>query len=249
MRLIAMVALGLAALWFGVINNDWLDPRPVERLLFIGHSRTYYNDMPEMVAKMAGSAGSDVRYEVTMQAFGGATAKRHWNNAKTQALLKDGNWDRLILQPDYVWRDDEAYSSDLFTYAPKILAVGEGKQQPAIISDWTFRDGFYSRYSWNRSEHFEWSQSHYRALASETGAQLIDVARVWEDIRDQDLPFSLYKDDDHPTLQGSYLVALVVYSTLSGADPNAVEYVPWGMGKEDAVLLRQKVGESLGYIR
>ena len=220
--------------------------RPVQRLLFIGHSRTYYNDMPEMVAKMADSADSPVRYDVTMQAFAGATAKRHWKNAKTQALLANGDWDRIVLQPDYIWRDDETYSSDLFFYAPKILAIGTTKSQPAIISDWTFRDPFYARHSWNRSEHFAMSQNHYRGLASTTGSQLIDVARVWEKMRDQDLPFSLYKDDDHPTLEGSYLVALVVYAGLSGTDVSSVTYVPWGMSNDDAALLRTKVKESLG---
>lgn len=248
MRLVAFVAFALAAIWFGLVENDWLDRRPVQRLLFIGHSRTYYNDMPEMVAKMADSADSRIRYEVTMQAFAGATAKRHWKDEKTQALLASSNWDRIVLQPDYVWRDDESYSSDLFFYAPKILSIGATRSQPAVISDWTFRDPFYARYSWNRSEHFAKSQSHYRALAQETGAQLVDVARVWEELHDQDLPFQLYKDDDHPTLEGSYLVALVVYAELSGANVSAVTYVPWGMDSDDAALLREKVKESLGQI-
>lgn len=248
MRLVSLVAVVLAAVWFGVIENDWMDGRPEQRLLFIGHSRTYYNDMPEMVAKMADSANSPVRYVVTMQAFAGATAKSHWRNKKTQAILAEGNWDRIVLQPDYVWRDHEPHSSDLFTYAPKILSIGANKAEPAIISDWTFREPFYDRYSWNRPEHFEASQSHYRELASETGSQLIDVARVWEDIRDQRLPFPLYKDDDHPTLEGSYLVALIVYAELTGGDVGSVTYVPWSMSKDNAALLRKQVKESLGQV-
>jgi hypothetical protein len=246
-RLLAALALGLTALWFGFVKNDWLDTRPVQRLLFIGHSRTYYNDMPDMVAKMADSAGSPIRYEVTMLAFGGATAKDHWNSQKTRAALARADWDRLILQPDYVWRHHELESSDLYIYAPKILEVGFTKSQPAVISDWTFRDPFYHKYSWSRAEHYEKSQSHYRALAYQTGAQLIDVARVWEGLHDRDLSFSLYKDDDHPTLEGTYLVAFVVYAELSGHNPSAVTYVPWGMEGADAEHLRQEVSQALGH--
>ena len=248
MRLILVIALALAALWFGIFDNGWADPRPVRRLLFVGHSRTYYNDMPTMVAKMAESGDSPVRYDVTMLAFGGATAKRHWNSKTTQEVLAQGNWDKLVLQPDYVWRDDEPESSDLYAYAPKILSIGATKSQPAVISDWTFRDPFYRKYAWDRAEHYEKSQSHYRGLAYQTGAQLIDVAQVWEEVRRDDLPFSLYKDDDHPTLEGSYLVALVVFASLSDADPRKVTYVPWAMASADAELLRQKASKSLGYV-
>lgn len=245
MRFLAVIVIALAALWFGLVDNDWLDRRPVLRLLFIGHSRTYYHDMPEMVAKMADSAGSPVRYEVIMQALPGATAKAHWKNAKTRRLLDEGNWDRVILQPDYVWRNDEIGSSDLFIYGQQLLVKAAVKSQPAVISDWTFSDNFYRQYGWSRAEQFEMSQSHYRALAYQNGAQLIDVAAVWEDIRDEDLGFSLYKDDVHPTLQGSYLAALVVYAALSQADVSNVTYVPWGMAGADAKLLRERVQASL----
>lgn len=63
MRLLGLAVLALTAIWFGLIDNDWLDRRPVQRILFLGHSLTYYNDMPAMVAKMADSAGSPIRYE------------------------------------------------------------------------------------------------------------------------------------------------------------------------------------------
>jgi hypothetical protein len=240
-----LLLLFLAAILLGLTADDWMDGRRVERLLFVGHSRTYHNDMPTMVAKMAKSAGGDVRYDVKMIAFAGATAKDHWESAKTQAALADGDWDKLVLQPDFVWRNDEPGSSGLFVYGKKILAMGAVRSQPAIISDWTFRKRFYVENDWSRSEHYDLSQSHYRALASETGSQLIDVARVWEHVRDKELPFSLYKDDDHPTLEGSYLVALVVYASLSHADVNTVTYAPWGMKDEDAALLRKLVADEL----
>lgn len=245
MRIIGLLALALAAIWLGFAADDWMDGRRVERLLFIGHSRTYYNDMPSMVAKMSRSADGDVRYDVEMIAFAGATAEDHWKSAKTRAALDGSDWDRLVLQPDFVWRNDVPGSSGLFVYGKQILGVGAARSQPAIISDWTFRRRFYEKNNWGRSDHYELSQSHYHALASETGSQLVDVARVWERIRDQELPFSLYKDDDHPTLEGSYLVALVVFASLSNADVNSVTYVPWGMEDEDADLLRNLVAAEL----
>jgi len=244
-RSFILVGFAFAALWFAFYESSWLDPRPVQRLLFIGHSRTYYNNMPAMVAKMADSARSDIRYEVTMQAFGGATAEDHWKNAKTQALLNRGDWDHVVFQLDAVLPHDDPASSGLFVYGSQLIARAAARSQPAIISDWTFRDRFYDRYSWNRGSHFEKTERHYRALAQQTGAQLIDAAGIWEEVRSEDLPFSLYHDDDHPSLEGSYLVALVVCAELFGTDPTAVTYVPWGMSKRDAELLRQRVKTAL----
>jgi hypothetical protein len=37
-------------------------------MLFLGNSRTYYNHMPEMVRKLADSAGADHKYQITMRA-------------------------------------------------------------------------------------------------------------------------------------------------------------------------------------
>ena len=45
------------------------------RLLFIGNSHTYYNDMPLMAAKKARAAGYDC--EVTMIAHGGWFLAQH----------------------------------------------------------------------------------------------------------------------------------------------------------------------------
>lgn len=246
MRLVGLAALAIVAIWFGFISNHWLDPRPVQRVLFIGNSLTYYNDMPSMVSKMADSAKSPIRYEVTMHAMPGASVRDHWNSPKVRTLLADGNWDRLVLQPEYVWRNPE--DRDHLEYAGRIFAAAPTTSSPMLMTGWTFPDSFYDKYSWNRSEHFEVSQGHSRELSTRTGAQLIDVAQVWEDVRSQGLPFSLYKDEvGHPTKQGSYLVALVVFAALSGMDPNAVTYVPWGMDSADAELLRRKAQESLGY--
>lgn len=244
-RWVVLLGLAFAAIWFGFVETSWLDPRPVQRLLFIGHSRTYYNNMPAMVAKMADSAGSDVRYEVTMQAFAGATAEDHWKNSKTQRLLARGGWDRVILQLDAVSPNDDPGSSGLFVYGSQLIAKAAASSQPSIISDWTFRERFYESHSFTREAQFEATERQYQALAQEAGAQLIDVARVWEEVRSENLPLSLYKDDDHPSVAGTYLVALVVCADLFGTDPAAVSYVPWGMSDQDAELLRQRVKTAL----
>jgi hypothetical protein len=91
-------------------------------------------------------------------------------------------------------------------------------------------------------------QENLRGLAIATGADVIDVATVWERVRTEQLPFSLYQDGNHPSLEGSYLAALVIYANLSNSGVDRVTYVPWGMSSDDAALLRSKVQAALnGY--
>jgi hypothetical protein len=244
LRLVAAVAFLLAAIWFGFVKNDWLDSRPTQRMLFLGHSYTYYNDMPAMVAKMADSADSPVHYDITMSAFPNATLKDHWHNRKTRALLAQGGWDRVILQPEGGFTPSDTNSSQ-YVYGSKLLA-GTSRERPAIIINWLATEGFYRQhYSTTRSEDAEIDQSSLRGLAYAVGADVIDIASVWDRVKADQLPFSLYKDGNHPSLEGSYLAALVVYAGLSHDDVTKVTYVPWRMSGSDAKLLRERVQASL----
>lgn len=244
-RLLALAAIALAAVWFGFVDNRWLDRRPVQRLLFLGHSLTYYNDMPAMVGKMADSADSPIRYDITMSAFPNAGLDNHWNNRRTREMLAKGGWDRVIAQPERIYEADGP-DSRMYFYANKLLA-GTGKGTPAMIISQQPTDAFYRQYNWtkSRSEYREVLQQNLRRLAIATGADVIDVASVWERVRMEELPFSLYKDGNHPSLHGSYLAALVIYANLSHSGVDGVTYVPWGMSSDDAALLRNKVQAAL----
>ena len=245
MRLVVLVALAFTAVWFGFVDKDWRDRRPVQRLLFLGHSYTYYNDMPAMVAKMADSASSPVRYDITMSAFPNAGLEDHWRNRRTRQLLAQGGWSRVIAQPETnsVFQTPD---SSLYVYGSKLL-VGTAEQPPAIIISHLPAEAFYRQRNWtiSRSDDSDILQENLRGLAIATSADVIDVARVWDRVRSEPLPFSLYKDGNHPSLEGSYLAALVVYAGLSQAAVTGVTYVPWGMSDADARLLRQLVHASL----
>lgn len=241
MRLLGLTLLALAAIWFGFVDNDWLDRRPVQRILFLGHSLTYYNDMPTMVAKMSDSSDSPVRLDMTMSAFPNAGPEDHWNNRNTRRLLSDGGWDRVILQPRRHYDLKEPESS-LYVYGSKLLA-GTGKQPPVVVISHLTSQEDYQRNEnqTTRFDDFRIHQENIRGLAAATGADVIDVASIWDQVMAQDLPFSLYKDGNHPSLQGSYLIGLVVYANLTRSDVTKVTYVPWGMSGDDAELLRNKV--------
>src|SRR3990170_3262163 len=168
LRLLGILAvIGLA--WFGVTQSGLMDRRPVENLLFVGHSRTYANDLPDMVARIADSAESPVRYEVTMRAEPGATLQDHWENRETRALLTSGSWDHIIIQPNIVWRDDDEFS-DFMTYGIQFVSEAAKKSKASVVVDWPMRHPFYRKNGWSRPEHVLKTSADNWRLANNSGA-------------------------------------------------------------------------------
>src|SRR5256712_3057541 len=66
------------------------------RVLFIGNSYTYVNDLPAMFAGLARSGGH--RVETAMVAEGGATLAEHAASAATSAAITSKKWDVVVLQ-------------------------------------------------------------------------------------------------------------------------------------------------------
>lgn len=245
MRLFGVAAIVLTAFWFGLVDNNWLDRRPAKRILYLGHSLTYYNDMPAMVEKMADSADSPVRYDIVMQAFPNASLEDHWRSRKTRQLLKQGGWDRVILQPERRY-DQQAVGSGQYDFATRLL-TGASKERPAIVISWLPEESWYRHrnYAGGRVANVEILQGNLRGIAYATDSDVIDIGTVWDQVRADELPFTLYSDGNHPSLEGSYLAALVVYAALSHDDVSRVTYVPWRMNGADAELLRERVQSAL----
>ena len=97
LRVVIACAVVVGAVWFAVFNSSLFDNRPVQHLLYLGDSYTYYNDMPDMIAEMADLANSPIRYDITTRAYPSATAEDHWKNPKRRELLLHGDWDKVII--------------------------------------------------------------------------------------------------------------------------------------------------------
>src|SRR5512140_446441 len=66
------------------------------RVLFIGNSYTYVNDLPGTFAGLARAGGHKV--ETGMAAEGGWTLADHVQSTQTMNLLNSENWDYAVLQ-------------------------------------------------------------------------------------------------------------------------------------------------------
>lgn len=67
-----------------------------KRVLFIGNSYTLNNNLPDITADVAASAGDELIYGTA--AFASYTLQLHSENSTTLSMIHQGGWDYVVLQ-------------------------------------------------------------------------------------------------------------------------------------------------------
>jgi hypothetical protein len=195
------------------------------RVLFVGNSYTYVNDLPGTFAALAASGGHPV--ETSMIASGGATLADHLASAATMAMIRGSHWDFVILQEQSgIPASALAQRQQMEPAARGLLtAVQAASGQPVLFETWAHRDG----YPEIGLTGYEAMQAQVNLAYESIGADLqVPVARVgraWEAVArfEPDLP--LWSEDGiHPAPAGTYLAACVFYVTVFGGSPEGVAY-------------------------
>jgi hypothetical protein len=178
-----------------------------QRLLFIGNSLTYTNNLPRLVEAVFASAGIEAGAE--MVAMPGISLFDHWYSPRREAekAIAKGGWTSVIMQqgPSSQPEGRRDLRGSVKRFAKFITDVGA---RPGIYCVWPRED---------RSSDFDDVIESYRLAAEDVDGLFFPVGPAWrmtpDDIR-------LYSPDGiHPTGYGSYLAALVIYGVLSGKSP------------------------------
>jgi hypothetical protein len=252
MRSIILAVLLACASWFQFAQNqsahalwqivrDIPDARPSRRILIFGNSRTYYNDMPAMLRRVADSAGSREKYQMVVYALPGASFETLWNDTRTQSLLSE-SWDDAVVQGESRGQSTPELQRSFMRNGALLLKSAKLRNgAPKLIVNWTWDPIVFENDAAMRTESYWAMQSAHADLARQTGAAPVNVGKVWESLRAQKPRLALTSDGNHPTVAGSYFVALCLYHSLSHSDVLRVTYIPDGMLPEEAATLRQVV--------
>ncbi len=79
---------------------------PTRRVLFVGNSLTYANDLPGVMTRLFASSGSAMRVTVASSVAGGANFRDHCTHVPSLAAIRRAVWDVVVLQ-DQVTRKDK----------------------------------------------------------------------------------------------------------------------------------------------
>ena len=190
------------------------------RVLFIGNSFTYYNDMPQMLEAMAASRNGPV-IRTTMVASGGATLEDHWRDTAARSLLQRGRWDWVVL-------------NEQSTFGEVYLVNGRSR-----VHGWSRFADFAGRYSaaarargWRVALLLHWANRDAPArdqaaidyaitrVARANRATVVPTGVAWQAVSRAHPELELYDvDGHHPSPSGSYLEASTLYATLLSRSP------------------------------
>ncbi|HUO07472.1 MAG TPA: hypothetical protein VM008_04160 [Phycisphaerae bacterium] len=198
-------------------------PAPI-RVLFIGNSLTYTNDLPGMLEKMSATEAPPLHCEAVT--FPGVSLAFHRFVPAASLKLKSHPWDFVILQ-DYSTRPldhPEATTASVRAFLASIHAAGA---RPILFENWTRR---------NRVDAFPLLQAHYDQISRNTGVPLARIGEAWDLARRQLPWFAPYVDERHPSRMGSYLAACVLFESLYSRPPTTA-FLPRGLPQQQAAAL------------
>lgn len=213
-------------------------------ILFLGNSLMYYNDMPELFAKIAAANGKKVNVKsvtkgsATISDF---TDERTEVGAQAIPLLKNQPWDLVIIEPS---RRISPYENTVkaaeLASAKKIQELARAAGGDVLLySVWGNNNGNVDEYKANNptsmtkvASHLMGRKSHTKFMhevnlefAAALGVKLAPAGYAFENCIAKYPALNLYDADErHPSPIGSYLAAAVIYATVFEENVEKIVY-------------------------
>ena len=229
------------ATWDGPLDVAQDTELPTLRVLFVGNSYTFVNDLPGWVERLANSAGV-TSIETDSRAVGGATLQNHWATPETMTAIGDGTWDFVVLQGQSV--EPLAAPNGFFEYGALLAEQASGAgATPVFFETWARvqGDALYAE-SWSGGSPTAMQQGlrdAYGQAAATSGGIVAPVGDAWETVLSLHPGITLHSSDgSHPTEHGTYLAACVFYGTLTGNASLGIEDRPSSVSEADAEMLQ-----------
>ena len=195
-------------------------PKPADlRVLFLGNSQIFYNELPRSVEALSESAAEDrPRIKASQFVAGGASLESLWEagtaEGKPQALIASEKWDFVIVQEIYThYAKPEAFEKYATLFDELIRKSGSRMVLfcTASVND-LYPDGF------NKLHDMQ------VALGKKLDVPVVAAGNTWleywGDNPSLEERLSLYHADQaHPGVKGSYIYACSLYAVLTGKSP------------------------------
>lgn len=205
-----------------------------KKILFIGNSYTYVNDLPLLLSNVSQSAGDSLIYD--SNCIGGYTLQLHSTNATSLQKINQGDFDYVVLQeqsqlPSF---PISQVQSSVYPYAQQldsIIRATNSCTETVFYMTWGRKNGDASNCpNWPPVCTYSGMDSllrlRYQNMANTNSALVSPVGAVWRYIRNNYANIELYNaDESHPSLAGSYAAACTFYSILFRKDPSQISYI------------------------
>ncbi len=189
------------------------------KVLFLGNSYTYYNDMPKIFAEICREHGHDVTADSVTH--GGYSFEDYLTPGDIDGelflkKLRENRYDIVVLQEQSV---RPALNPDKFLSSLRVLVpmIREADAEPVLYETWGRRDGHETleKHSWTHEQMQEKLKDSYTAAGEEFGIRVVYAGeRFHRAYRSETGDKVFFEDGTHPSPLGSAIVALEFYREL-----------------------------------
>ena len=189
------------------------------RVLFVGNSLVYVNNLPATLRALADAQATPVRITTATFAAPGGTVAERWKDGHAAAALRGGTWDAIVLQErggllacmvDAEQRaQGECRASERAHKQFADLAREHGARTLLLAT-------------WGPDE--AWQLKLDRAikqLASRTSAEVIPAGSVLRAYAAEHPQTPTFPDKVHPSLPATLIMAAQLYRAITGSDAQA----------------------------
>ena len=215
---------------------------PELRVLFVGNSYTYFNDLPGMLGAMSAPPDAGPRIVTEKVAVGGAALKDHWAAGRAQERIRAGRWTHVVLQGHSTEPLDAAASFEQHAHQFGALVADAGAipvwyvtwaRAPRPDGGYLFAGGPVKMQERLTSQYAKVAGAWPTSVLACVGPGFATSLRAHPELH-------LHREDlTHPTVAGSYLAASALYLAITGSPVPEGRAIPDGLTAAQASALRE----------
>lgn len=240
----ALVTLPIAPVESGAQSTEVLD------VFFLGNSYIYYNSLPDQLEALAASLPEGPEVRARSHLHGGFSLRRHLADGHLPDAMNDqapaGGFDYAVLQEQS--RLGTAYADDetgeigspeaFFDAGARVIEMFEAAgAEPILYMTW-------AKEAW--PDQTEALATAYETLGARRDATVAPAGRAWARVRAERPDLALFHPDgSHPSSTGTYLVACVLYATMTGRSPVGAAATLMGLPMATPGVVTSEVEEVL----
>jgi len=220
---------------------------PYIKVLFIGNSYVYVNNLPAIITETANSTNNEIVIDTSVP--GGYTLKMHSKDSSTINKIKEGIWDYVVLQEQSQLPASEftKVETDMLPSAhclDSIIHKYNPNCKTVFYMTWGRKNGDLLAKPFQTYQEMDSLISiRYILMAKMNHATLSPAGIVWNYIRKCYPEIELYSNDgSHPSEAGAYATACCFNTIFFKKDPATIKF-NYNLNNSDALKIRQAVKE------
>lgn len=233
-----------------IFLTNYLYAQDTTKVLFIGNSFTYVENMPDLFRNIADSAGYKVK--IQMYAPGGISVgdisqgtQAHMNNPLVYDNIRSDKWDYVVLQDNqgrFVLDYGQFSSTSLVIQGHKQIRDSVLKNNPCAkmiwFEGWGLKNGM-PPYGNTGIEMIERIAANYHFMNDSLKQAISPIGGAWKNLIINNPAIDPWSSDEtHQSLAGSFLTASVIYSTIFRDNP-VYSQANGGLASNIALILKQ----------